>query len=112
MEDLDQKMRWISLIVSIIALSLMIFGFVETVVHGASLTFPGRPVLPLNHLSRLSESPIGLIAMSGGILLLGALPSIRVLLALGLYLRSLDIRNALASLVVLLELLLSIHFSI
>ncbi|MGE0826190.1 MAG: DUF1634 domain-containing protein [Candidatus Binatia bacterium] len=100
-------MQKVSMLVSVIALGLMVVGFLDLVVSGTSVTIPGGSVLSLPALAHPGQAPISLVAMSAGIILLALLPSVRVVLALRLYLRRRDVLNALVALVVLLELLLS-----
>ena len=102
-------MQRVSLIVSLIGLGLMIAGFVDMLVIGASHPIPGGSVLPLLKLSHVSQVPVSLAAMSEGIVLLALLPALRVFLALWLYLRRHSMLNALVALVVFLELLLSMR---
>ncbi|HRX04609.1 MAG TPA: DUF1634 domain-containing protein, partial [Anaerolineae bacterium] len=63
----------------------------------------------LHDLLRLPIHPRALAAMSGGILMLALLPVLRVLLALGIYARQRVLIDALAALVVLIELLISMR---
>lgn len=102
-------MQKVSRIVSVIALGLMVVGFVDLLVSGTSVTIPGGSVLSLPTLAHPGQAPISLVAMSTGIILLALLPSVRVLLALRLYLRQRDVVDTLVALVVLLELLLSMR---
>jgi uncharacterized membrane protein len=57
----------------------------------------------------LTHEPLSLDAMSVGILFLALLPAIRVLLASGEFMRRRETLSALAALIVLLELLVSIR---
>jgi uncharacterized membrane protein len=106
--DLEEKMQKVSLGVSLAGVSLMVAGFGDMLVNKASSSIPGGSVLPLPMFIHLSQVPASLVAMSAGIALLALLPALRVLLALWLYLRHRDALNALAALIVFLELLLSI----
>ncbi len=108
-DDLEATMQRISLIVSLVGLGLMLAGFVDMLIIGASFSIPGGSVLPLPRLTHPSQVPISLAAMSAGIVLLALLPSLRVLLALWLYLRRHNILNTLVALIVFVELLLSMR---
>ena len=102
--DLETLMRRVSQIVSAIALSLMVIGFISIFTQHLPLS---TPVLPLNELLNFSQNPAGLIAMCSGIALLASLPALRVLLALILFIRRGGWVNILAALMVLLELIFS-----
>jgi len=105
-------MRKVSLVVSLLGLALMCYGFVETLFSGATLSLPGRAVLPLNELLSLPVASLGLVSMSAGVILLSMLPAIRVVFAIWLYFRSRDLLNTAGALVVFLELLASIRLGI
>jgi uncharacterized membrane protein len=107
--DLEERMQKVSLWVSLAGVSLMVAGFGDMLVNKASSSIPGGSVLPLPMFVHLSQVPVSLVAMSAGIVLLAILPTIRVLLALWLYLRHREKLNSLAALIVFLELLLSIR---
>jgi uncharacterized membrane protein len=107
-DDLEERMRKVSLGVSLAGVGLMVAGFVDMLINETSFSIPGGSVLPLPSLVHLSQTPLSLVAMSAGIVLLALLPALRVLLALWLYLRHRDGLNTLAALIVFLELLLSI----
>ncbi len=108
-DDLEATMQKISLVMSLMAVGLMIGGFVVRLLSGMDLAIPGGSVLALPALVHLSDAPASLIAMSAGILLLALLPIVRVLLALVLYTRHRALLNALVASVVLLELLVSMR---
>ena len=107
--DLERQMRRVSQIVSAAAVGLMLAGLVGTVLSGAALSLPGGPVMALQDLLQLPIHPLALGAMSAGILMLALLPVLRVLLALGIYVRERVLINALAALIVLIELLFSMR---
>ena len=107
--DLEQHMRRVSQVVSAAAVVLMVAGLLGTVMSGAALALPGGSVTALHDLLRLPIHPRALAAMSGGILMLALLPVLRVLLALGIYARQRVLIDALAALVVLIELLISMR---
>ncbi len=107
-DDLEEKMQKVSLGVSLAGVGLMVAGFVDMLVNKAFSSIPGGSVLPLPMFIHLSQVPVSLVAMSAGIVLLALLPTLRVLLALWLYLRHREVLNILAALIVFLELLLSI----
>jgi len=104
--EFDSVTRKISLVVSLLALGLMVGGLIATLRHSASLTAATK-VLPLSAFRHIAQAPRGLLVMSTGIFLLALLPSVRVGLALYLYLRRRNLLEALIALVVLCELLLS-----
>ena len=105
-DDLETKMRTISLAISLISLGLMGFGLADVLLHGASLSLPGMAALsPL--MLKTGQIPLGLAAMSAGIVLLSLLPIVRVLLALSLYVQSRQLLNLLVALLVFIELLVS-----
>jgi hypothetical protein len=112
MKDLDATLRKISIATSVVAISLMIYGFADAVIDEPVLSFPGGSVLPLSDFFSFPLVPLSITAMSAGILMLCALPGIRVSLALGLYIRSRDVVDAAVALIVLFELFLSFHFSV
>jgi len=105
--DLETKMRTISLVVSLLGLGLMVFGFVDVLLHGASLSLPGMAALTPLTLKTGTQIPLGLAAMSAGIVLLSLLPILRVLLALSLYMQSRQVLNIVVALLVFIELLVS-----
>lgn len=106
---LEAKMQKISLVTSLLGLGLMVFGFVDLLIHGASLSMPGIAALsPLMIKSGTRISP-SLLMMSAGIVVLALLPILRVLLALSLYLRDRQVLNVVVALLVFIELLLSVR---
>jgi uncharacterized membrane protein len=107
--NLEALMQKVSLVVSLVAVSLMIGGFVGHLISRGAFIMPGEAVLPLSTLVQFSEIPVNLATMSAGIVLLALLPTVRVLLALWLYARRRNLLDTLFALIVLLELLLSIH---
>jgi hypothetical protein len=107
-DDVEKGMKRASLIVSSVALALMIAGFLDTAVKPTPLSVPGASVLPFPAWTHLSQSPVSLIAMSVGIVLLALLPTVRVALALWYYVRRHDALNSVAALIVVVELLVSI----
>ena len=108
-DDVENGMKKVSLIVSLVGLSLMVIGFLDMMVNTASLSVPGASVLPLPALIHLSKLPLSLVTMSVGIVLLALLPTVRVALALWYYVRRHDALNIVAALIVVVELLLSIR---
>ncbi|RMF28751.1 MAG: DUF1634 domain-containing protein [Chloroflexi bacterium] len=102
-------MRRVSQVISGVALGLMGVGFVRAWASNGLPALPGEAAIPLPMLLQLHREPIGLMAMSVGIVLLALLPTVRVLLALLLYLRRQRLPEGLAGLLVLLELLLSMR---
>jgi uncharacterized membrane protein len=108
-EGLEERMRKVSLVVSLLGLGLMCYGFVQTLFSGTAFSLPGHAVLPLKNLLSLPTASLGLVSMSAGVILLAMLPAIRVVLALWLYVRSRDPLSSAVALVVLLELLASVR---
>jgi uncharacterized membrane protein len=108
-DDLEVRMQKISLVVSVLAMGLMIAGFLDMVLRGSQGALPGRSVLQIAFLTHVTQAPADMAAMSAGILLLVLLPTIRVLLATLLYARRRGFLNALVALLVLVELLFSIR---
>ena len=106
---LEAIMRRVSQIISGVALGLMGVGVVRVWARNGLPALPGEPAIPLPTLLQIHREPAGLMAMSAGIVLLALLPTVRVLLALLLYLRRQRIPEGVAGLLVLLELLLSMR---
>lgn len=107
--DVESTMQKVSLVIAVVASTLMIAGLIGLAAAGNSLSLPGPSVIRLNVLVGLGGGPWGLIAMSAGIVLLGLLPAVRAFLAMTLYLRQHDLLDTVASLIVVLELLFSMH---
>lgn len=99
----------VSRVISLAGLGLMVAGLLIKVVQMASISIPGGSTLSLAGLSGLTHAPASLDAMSIGILFLALLPAVRVLLASGEFIRRRETLSALAALIVLLELLVSIR---
>jgi uncharacterized membrane protein len=110
-EGLEAGMQKVSLVVALVGIGLMASGFIKMLFDAAGFDIPGAAALPLGRLITLATSSLGLILTSAGIIVLGLLPAIRVILALGLYLHRRDRFSALIALIVFLELLVSIHLS-
>jgi hypothetical protein len=110
-ERLENRMRKVSLVISLLGLGLMSFGLMDMLVGGNAFSLPGAYALPLGSLIHFPPGPTGLLFASSGVILLGLLPAIRVILALWLYLRLKDVFSMLIAVIVLLELLLSIRLS-
>ncbi len=106
---LETVMRRVAALVSFVAVGLMAVGFVDTVIFTPVHQFPGPVALPVDRLLHVAGVPWGLWAMSAGIVLLALLPFLRVLLALVLFLRQKAWGDVLASFIVLIELLMSMH---
>lgn len=107
--DLEGQMRKVSQVVSAAAVGLMLAGLLASIGAGSGLTLPGSSVMALHDLLKLPVHPLGLAAMSAGIILLALLPVVRVLLALALYTRRRAPVDAVAALVVFVELLVSMR---
>jgi hypothetical protein len=111
-ESLEAKMQKVSLVVSLVGLGLMCFGFLGLLVSHASFLLPGDSVPSLSSLLRLHSVGMSVTAMSSGIVLLGMIPAIRVSLAWWLYIRMRDLLSAFIALIVLLELIVSMRLSL
>jgi uncharacterized membrane protein len=107
--DLESRMQKISLVTSLIGLGLMVFGFVDMLAHGTSLSIPGTTALSLPMIKCGTRIPLSLLTMSVGIVVLALLPIVRVLLALSLYLRNRQVLNVVVALLVFIELLVSVR---
>jgi hypothetical protein len=107
--DLEAQMRKVSQIVSAVAVGLMLAGLAGNLLVGSHLSLPGGSVMPLHDFLQLPIHPLGLAAMSAGIIMLALLPAVRVLLALDIYVRQRVLVDALAALAVLVELLVSMR---
>ena len=107
--DLEARMQKISLVTSLLGLGLMVFGFVDVLIHGVSLSIPGMVALSPLMIKSGGRIPLGLATMSAGIVVLALLPILRVLLALSLYLRNRQVLNVVVALLVFIELLLSVR---
>ena len=103
---LDNVTQKTSLVVSLLALGLMVGGLITTLEGGMTLSVSTK-VIPVSAFWQITQVPRGLAVMSAGIILLALLPSVRVGLALYLYLRRRKLLEALVALIVLGELLLS-----
>jgi hypothetical protein len=99
----------VSRVISLAGLGLMVAGLLIKVARMASVSIPGGSSLSLVGLLELTHEPLSLDAMSVGILFLALLPAVRVLLASGEFMRRRETLSALAALIVLLELLVSIR---
>jgi len=107
--DLEARMQKISLVTSLLGLGLMVFGFVDLLIHGASLSMPGMAALSPLTIGPGTRISLSLALMSAGIVVLALLPILRVLLALSLYVRSRQMLNVLVALIVFVELLVSVR---
>lgn len=105
--NLEGQMRRVSQVVSAAAVGLMLAGLSGSILSGSTLALPGGSVTPLHDLFQLPIHPIGLAAMSAGIIMLALLPVVRVFLALNIYARQRMPVNAFVALVVFVELLIS-----
>lgn len=123
-EEMKEDFRWsqseeskkgslnaqtVSRVISLAGLGLMVAGLLIKVARMASVSIPGGSSLSLVGLLELTHEPLSLDAMSVGILFLALLPAVRVLLASGEFIRRRETLSALAALIVLLELLVSIR---
>lgn len=111
-EMLENRMRKVSLVISLLGLGLMGFGLIDMLVGGDAFSLPGAYALPIGSLTHFPSGLMGLMFASSGVIVLGLLPAIRVILALWLYLRLKDVFSMLVAVIVLSELLLSIRLGI
>ena len=105
--DLQTGMQKVSLVTSLLSLGLMMYGFVDVLIHRVSLSLPGMMALSPALIKSGTQVPPGLAMMSAGIALLALLPILRVLLALSLYLRHRQLLNLVVALLVFIELVVS-----
>ena len=110
--DLEEKMRKVALVISLIGLGLMCAGFLYGLFCHPSFAIPGDAVISFGDLHRWAVPDPSRMAMSAGIVLLGLIPMVRVILACWLYVRAHDRMSAIVALVVLLELIASIRLSV
>lgn len=103
----ETSMQKLSQVTSLIGLGLMVFGFVDVVIHGASLSLPGMAALSPPMIRSGRQISLSLAAMSAGIVILSLLPILRVLLALSQYLRKGQLLNMVVAFIVFIELLIS-----
>lgn len=107
--DLEARMQKISLVISLLGLGLMVFGFVDLLIHGISLSIPGIPALLPLMIKSGTRIPLSLLTMSAGIVVLSLLPFLRVLLALSVYVRRRQVLNVAVAFLVFMELLVSMR---
>jgi len=107
--DIEAAMRNVSLAASALASILMVAGLLDLWFAGMPGNLPAVPAVPLRSLLRLQGGTAGILALSAGIVLLSVVPTVRVVLALGIYLRQGRARSAVISLIVILELLVSFY---
>jgi hypothetical protein len=105
---LEVQEKKVSLVVSLLAVILMLGGFTALMAQGVAWVVPGVSAPRLSVL--FYRQPLGGIAMSLGIILLGILPLLRVGLAVKSYAGAKLWRDFLVALVVLAELLLSMSW--
>jgi uncharacterized membrane protein len=107
--NLKARMQKISLVTSIVGLGLMAFGLVDVLLRGTSPSIPGMVALSSVMLQAGAQIPLGLAAMSAGIVVLALLPILRVLLAQSQYLHNHQLLNVVVALLVFVELLVSVR---
>ncbi len=103
---LETTMRQVSAVVSVVAVVLMLFGFTSILLFDTTGS-QAQVTLSPPDIIWIGRAGWGLWAMSAGIVLLALLPTVRVLLALVLFLRSRAFVDVGVAFVVLLELLFS-----
>lgn len=106
-QQLEGTMQKVSRVVSLTGLGLMLAGLLGYFSNSTNFSIPGEPVIPMQNFLQAGGDPLSLLLMSAGILLFALLPLLRVLLALWTYGSKKAWLNMLASLIVFLELLLS-----
>jgi uncharacterized membrane protein len=107
--DLEGTMKRVSQVLSMIGFGLMAAGLAVMLFSGASFSSMEISALGIFPFSQWGRAPLGLAITSAGIILLGLLPLVRVAMALWLYARQRDLLDTAATVVVFLELLLSIR---
>jgi uncharacterized membrane protein len=107
MDDVDVAMKKASSVIASAAAILMLGGLLWFWADRGLSFWPGDPVTPLIKLIHPSVFREPLPVMSAGLGLLSLLPGLRILLALGIYLRRRKIMEGIVAAIVLLELLLS-----
>ncbi len=107
--DLESEMRRISAGVSLTAILLMLIGFIGMATTQGPTSLPGASALSLGRLLHPDIRVWDLWSMSAGVVLLALLPMLRVFLSMWLFLRARAWVDMGTSLVVLLELLSSMH---
>ncbi len=107
-DDIEGSMKRISQVFSIAGFGLMVTGLILMLLSGVSVSSVGISALGIFPFAAWGKASLGLVVTSVGIILLALLPVARVLMALWLYWRGRDPLNAGATLVVFLELLVSI----
>jgi uncharacterized membrane protein len=108
-DDLEGTMKQVSLLLSVAGFALMVAGLILMLLEGVTLSSTDISALSPFPISEWTGASPGLAVTSLGIILLALLPIVRVLLALRLYWQKRDLRDAAATLVVFLELVLSIR---
>ena len=108
-DDLETTMQKVSMAISIAAITLMLGGVADAVLLRMPMTLPGVSAQPLGLLGHPPEGTMSLAIMSAGLVLLALLPTLRVGMALALYIRRRHYQDALVALIVLLELLASMR---
>jgi uncharacterized membrane protein len=104
---LEARMQKLSVVISVIGLGLMVFGFADMLIHGASFAMPGMAALSPKAIGQGGRISLSLASMSAGIVILSLLPVLRVLLALSLYVQKRQVLNLLVAFLVFIELLVS-----
>lgn len=108
-KKLEETMQKVSRVVSLTGSGLMLVGLFVYFSSSTNYALPGEPVIPLQNFLQSGGDPLSLVLMSTGILLFALLPLLRVILALWTYSSKKAWLNTLASFIVFLELLFSMH---
>lgn len=106
-DRIEARSHKIAFLFSIFALALMLWGLASALAEGR-FSLPGASVTPLTALVTAPFSMDFLRCMSIGILLLGALPVLKVVMSAWKFMGSRETANAAVALVVLMELAFSI----
>jgi len=107
-EDLEVAMKRASLVVSLAALALMVGGLCWHLAARRLPVWPGDTVIPLAGLFHPRRADPAILAASAGMLLLGLLPAMRVVLALGIYAGRRRWADVVLAIIVVLELAASL----
>ena len=107
-EDLEVAMKRASLVVSLAALALMVGGLCWHLAAQRLREWPGDTVMPLTGLFHPRTTDPAILAVSAGVLLLGLLPAMRVVLALGIYAGRRRWADVVLAIIVVLELAASL----
>lgn len=103
-QELEGQIAKIARIVSIAAVTSMLFGFAASVARGVPADIAGVRGVPVAAFLAPQRLSLSLAAMCAGIILLSLLPGVSVLLACWRYMLGRDFGSFLIGLLVLIEL--------